>query len=198
MDKIADTDHPVHDLVARRWSPRAFESRAVPADDLRAVLEAARWAPSCFNEQPWRFLVARRDDVDAFETMLSCLGESNRVWARNAGALVLTVARETFTHNDAPNAHAWHDVGLASAQLTLEATARGLAVHPMAGIVRDRIREVYAVPDGHAPVTAMAIGYPGSPDALPEALRKREVAPRARRPQPEFVYSGTWGTPASF
>jgi nitroreductase len=196
MDKIADTGYPVHELIAKRWSPRAFEPKPVPAELLRSLLEAARWAASSFNEQPWRFLVARREDSDEFERMLGCLMEGNQSWARNAGALILTVAKETFTHNDRPNRSAVHDIGLAAGNLSLQATHLGLRVHQMAGIERDKIRKTYGIPDGFQPVTGIAIGYPGNVEDLPEALRAPETAPRERKPQSEIVFAGTWNTPA--
>jgi nitroreductase len=197
-DRTAGTEHPIDDLLARRWSPRAFEPRAVSGADLRALLEAARWAPSCFNDQPWFFLAATRDEANDFDRLLGGLNAFNRTWARNAGALVLTVARSTFAHNGKPNAYAWHDIGLAAAQLTVEATARGLHVHQMAGILPDHIRETCGIPDGHDPVTGIAIGYLADPSSLPDDLADKETTQRSRKPQSEFVYSATWGEPASF
>lgn len=198
MEKPATTEYSVHELIARRWSPRALAPKPVPAEALRSLLEAARWAPSAFNEQPWSFLVARREDADEFETMLGCLVEGNQAWARNAGALILTVARTTFSRNDKPNRHAHHDLGLAAANLTVQATALGLAVHQMAGILPDRAREVYGIPDGFDVVTGIAVGYPGATDDLPEKLRGAEQAPRQRKPQSEFVFRGAWDRPAGW
>ena len=196
MEKIAETEYPVHELIAKRWSPRAFEPRAVPTEALRSVLEAARWAASSFNEQPWRFLVARREDSEEFAQMLGCLMEGNQSWAKNAGVLILTVAKETFTRNDRPNRSAFHDVGLAAGNLSLQATDLGLRVHQMAGIEVDKIRKTYSVPEGFQPLTGIAIGYSGSVEQLPEPLRAPEIAPRQRNPQSEFVFSGTWNNPA--
>jgi nitroreductase len=192
MDKKAKTDHPVHELIARRWSPRALEPRPVPADVLRSLLEAARWAASAFNEQPWRFIVARRDDTEEFETMLGCLVEGNQTWARNAGALILTAARSTYTHNDKPNRHAWHDLGQAAANLCLQAIEMGLFAHQMAGILPDKVRETYGVPEGFEVVTGIAVGYAGNPDELPDKLREAELAPRSRKAHDEFVFRGGW------
>ena len=114
MDKRAVTEHPIHPLLAERWSPRAFEDREVSGDVLNSLLEAARWAPSCFNDQPWFFLVARRQDTEEFERMLSCLVEGNRSWAKNAQVLMITVSRTIFEHNGKPNRHWSHDLGLAA------------------------------------------------------------------------------------
>jgi nitroreductase len=196
VNRRAPTDHPLHDLLAERWSPYGFDPRPLPAADLRSLFEAARWAPSSYNEQPWRYLVARREDETAFADALSCLVEANRQWARHASVLVVAVAALNFERNGKPNSKALHDVGQASAQLTVEATSRGLVVHQMGGILPDRARELYGIPEGFAAVTALAIGYAADPDALPDALRERDTAPRARRPQSAFVFAGGWGRAA--
>jgi nitroreductase len=196
MEKPAVTDHRVHELVRRRWSPRSFLDKPVEPEKLHSLFEAARWAPSCFNEQPWRFLVARREDPDPFQRMLDCLTPGNQAWAAGAGALILSVAARTFARNGKPNLHAFHDVGLATAQLVLQATAEGLGVHQMAGFDRERARGTWQIPDGFDPVAVIAVGYRGEPDRLPSELREREVAPRVRRPQREFVFSGGWDQPA--
>ena len=198
MDKTADTQFPVHDLIARRWSPRAFDPRPLPANQIRSLLEAVRWAASSFNEQPWSFLVARREDAAGFEKMLGCLVPGNRQWAQNAGVLLLTVAKRTFTRNDRPNRVAVHDIGLAAANLTFQAEQFGLRVHQMAGIDAQKIRETYGVPEGYDPVTAIAVGHAGTLDDLPEELHASEQAPRERKPQSEFVFDDAWGKPASW
>jgi len=192
MDKPADTQHPIHDLLARRWSPRAFADRPVAPDVLRSLWEAARWAPSSANEQPWNFLVATRDDPQEFGRMLECLVEGNQIWAKQAPVLMVSVAARLDRDND-PNAHAWYDVGQAVADLSVQATALGLFVHQMAGILPDKIRELYQIPDSHEPVTGIALGYPGTPEQLPDKLRQRELASRTRKPVGEFVFSGRWG-----
>jgi nitroreductase len=196
MRKPAETDHPVHDLVRERWSPYWFTGAPIPAADLRSVLEAARWAPSSYNEQPWTYLVAARSDEVEFPRMLSCLIEGNQGWAESAAVLMLGV---TGLHrgNGDPNRAAQHDLGLASATLSFEAGARGIAVHQMSGILPDRIRELYAIPDTHLPLTALALGYPAPLADAPERLRERHDRPRLRNPQSSFVYTGTWGRPAS-
>lgn len=198
MSKHARTDHPIHDLLAQRWSPYAFDGRSVTPDDARALFEAARWAASSYNEQPWRFIVARRDDGEGFNQVLSCLVEANRQWAQHAGLLALTAIRTTFARNNKPNRVALHDLGLAAANLTIEATARGLHVHQMAGIEPDRAREVFSVPDGFEIATAIAVGYRTPAEQLQGELRDRETAPRTRRSLPEFVFGGQWDRPADF
>ena len=193
MEKPAETQYPIHDLLRRRWSPRAFSDRRVDPAIMRSLLEAARWAPSSYNEQPWSFIVATRDDPVEFGRLLSCLVEGNIQWAQHAPVLMVSVARLSFEDDGKPNRHAFHDVGLAVANLIVQATALGLVVHQMAGIFPDKIRELYGIPEGYEAVAGIALGYPGDPQSLPEGLRKRELAPRERKPVTEFVFSGRWG-----
>jgi nitroreductase len=194
MTKQAPTDHPVHALIADRWSPYSFADRDLPDAQLRSLLEAARWAASSYNEQPWSFLVAKRDDPQAFEQMISCLVEGNQAWAKAVPVLVLTVVSKNFQRNGKPNAAAAHDLGLAVGNLSLEATARGIALHQMIGILPDRAREVYEVPESHDVLTGLAIGYAVEPDALSD----REKSPRQRKSLSDFVFSGRWGEASPF
>lgn len=194
MRKPAETNHEIHELIRERWSPRAFSSDVIEDEDLGSLLEAARWAPSCFNEQPWRFIIARRQDESDFAKMLSCLDPFNQEWAQHAGLVMLAVASRYFAHNHKENRHAWHDVGLASAQLILQAKALGLASHPMAGFDEDKARELYSIPEDFEPVTALVIGYPGRFSELSEKNQSKELAPRQRRALNEIAYTGTWGT----
>jgi nitroreductase len=193
MRKPADNRYPIHELLRERWSPRSFAGEPVAPARLASLLEAARWAPSCLNEQPWRFVVATRDQREAFERLLSVLVEANAVWARDAGALIVASVRERFERNQQPNRHAAHDLGLALAQLIVQASADGLAVHAMAGFDRERARELCAIPDGFEPYTAVAIGVQAPADKLPLALAERERAPRERKPLAEIAFVGRWG-----
>lgn len=196
MEKPADAQYPILDLLRRRWSPRAFADRLVEPEKLRGLLEAARWAPSSYNEQPWSFLVATKDDPENFQRLLSCLVEGNQAWAQFAPVLMISVARLNFAQNGQPNRHAFHDVGLAAENLVIQAMALDLMVHQMAGFYPDKAREVFRIPPGYEPVAAIAVGYPGEPDRLPEKLRQRELAPRTRKMLREFVFGGEWGRPA--
>lgn len=198
MHNPATTDHPVHDFIVRRWSPRAFSDKPVPPDVLRSLFEASRWAASSYNDQPWSYIVATKDDPENFAKMLGVLMDMNAAWAKQASVLAISVARRTFHHNGAPNRVAMHDLGAANAQLTMEATSRGLVVHQMGGFHLDKAREVFGIPEGWDPVSAMAIGYAGDPETLPEQLRKPELGARTRKPLSEFVMSGHWGHTASF
>lgn len=198
MSKRAATDHPIHDLIAERWSPCGFDSRPVAQSDLASLFEAARWAPSSYNEQPWRFVVARREDGEDYERMLSCLMEGNREWAQHAPVLVLTVAAMKLARNGKPNGKALYDLGQATALLSVEATARGLFVHQMGGLDPGRARELYAVPGDYDVVTALAIGYLGDPAQFSDAIRTRDGGDRERRPASDVVWAGRWGRTAGF
>ncbi len=191
MKKSAVNDFPILDQLRDRWSPRAFSSRPVPPESVRSFLEAARWAPSCFNAQPWRFIIATRETDSEFQSAVSCLVEGNQKWAQHAPFLLFAIARMNF-ENGKENRHALYDTGQAMALLSVQATTLGLFVHQMAGIVQDQIQQIYGLPEGYEAVCAAAIGYYGETDALAENLRKMEVAPRARIALAETVYAGTW------
>lgn len=193
VEKLANTNCPIHDLLRRRWSPRAFADRPVEPEKLCSLLEAARWAPSSYNEQPWAYLLATREQPVEFARLLSVLVEGNVVWAQHAPVLMLSLARVNFERNGKPNRHAFHDVGLASGNLVIQATAMGLAVHQMAGFHVDKAREVFNIPEGWEPTAAIALGYRGEAESLPEPLRSRELAPRTRKPLEQFVFTGRWG-----
>ncbi len=194
MTKHAVLDHPVHELIATRWSPYAFSDRLVTSSDLKSLFEAARWSASSYNEQPWSFIMATRDDPGEFARVLSCLVEANQGWARFAAALAIGCTHLHFQRNGKPNAAAMHDLGLAAATLSLEATSRGIAVHQMIGILPERARELCAIPEGVQPITGLAIGYASDSASLPQVLRDRDLAPRSRKPLPAFVFGSTWGT----
>jgi nitroreductase len=193
LQKPAETSAPVHDLIRHRWSPRAFDSQPVEPEKLRSLFEAARWAASSYNAQPWYFIVATKDDPEDYKKILDCFVEFNQGWAKSAPVVGLSVARMKFEHNGTPNNHAFHDVGQAAANLALQATALGLQVHQMAGILPDKAREIFGIPDGYGAVAGFAIGYPGDPASLPDKLREQERAPRSRKPLDSFVFTGKWG-----
>lgn len=195
LEKPAETQFPIHELIRRRWSPRAYSTRRVDPAHLGSLLEAARWGASCFNQQPWHFLVATQDEPGDFNRLLNCLAESNKAWARRAPVLMLSVAKLTFDEGGQPNRHALHDVGFALGNLCLQATALGLVVHQMAGFDEIKARDIFRIPEGYEPVAAIAIGYQDDPGVLSEKLQARERAPRLRKPLNTFVFSGTWGVP---
>jgi nitroreductase len=188
----------VHDLVAARYSPRAFADRPIAPELLRRIFEAGRWAASAYNEQPWRWLVATRDDETGFERLLSTLIPFNQGWAKHAAALSISLARTSFERNGKPNRHAFHDVGQAASNMAIEAAANGIAIHQMAGFDPDLVRERGLVAPGFEAVAAIALGYPGDPASLPADLRERELALRERRPLRDVVFGASFGQTAGF
>lgn len=198
---VNEVDHPVLQCCQDRWSPYRFEPREVEEAKLLSCLEAARWSASSFNDQPWFWIIARRQDTEDFQKMLGCLLEANQGWAGHAGVLILTVIRTKFAYNGKPNRVALHDLGQAACQLSLQATDLGLQVHQMAGVNLSRIRQEYAIPDDHEPQTAITLGYPSvnPPESEDErALKARESGPRQRRSLAEQVFSGKWGEKPGF
>ena len=193
MEKPTITEIPLIESISRRWSPRAFATTPVSQDRLRQLLEAARWAPSCYNAQPWTFIVGTQDNPETFRKLSKCLVPVNQTWAAKAPVLMLALAELNFAHNGKPNRHAAHDVGLALGNLLNQATILGLQAHLMAGFSGDTARELFAVPDTHDPVTMLALGYPGDPESLPDSLREKELAPRTRKSLDEIAFGGTLG-----
>lgn len=187
----------IHELLGARWSPRAFDPAPVEASTLMELFEAARWAPSCFNDQPWSFVVARRGEGDAWERLLGCLVEFNQSWAKTAPVLMLAVARRGFERNGKENRHAWYDTGQAMANLLVQATHAGLYVHQMAGFDADLARERFAIPDDHDAVAAAALGRLGDPGALPDDMEEKDPGERERKALESFVFDGHWATPLS-
>lgn len=192
MDKTARTSRPIHPLLSQRWSPRAFADRPVEPARLVALLEAARWAPSSYNEQPWHFIVAPRVETESFDRLLGCLSRGNASWAGKAPVLMLAVAQLVDEDGD-PNRHAFYDVGQAVAQMALQALDLGLYMHQMAGFDVEKAQQVFAIPTQFEPAAAIALGYLGDPAGLPERYREGEVRPRSRKPLAEFVFAGQWG-----
>lgn len=195
MEKPADTLYPIHDLLRQRWSSRAFDDRSIEPEKLRSLCEAARWAPSSNNEQPWRFIVANKDYETEWNRLLACLVEGNRKWAYRAPVLILSVASLNFEDDSTPNRHAFYDTGMAVENLVLQATALGLSAHQMAGFDVEKARADLKIPSGYEPVAMIAVGYPGDLASLPDRLRERELQPRSRRPISEWTFSGQWGEP---
>lgn len=196
----APTDHTIHALLGARYSPRAISDRAVEVEKLRSVLEAARWAPSSFNEQPWSFLVARQEDAEAYEKMAGCLVEANRAWAGKAPVLMIAVGTKQFKRNGMPNRHYGHDTGMALMSMCLQATALGLVTHMMAGFDGQKAKLTYKIPEGSEALTAVALGYPGTAadvGALPDELRAMEGG-RARKGLESIVFEGKFGAAAEF
>lgn len=178
----------VAELILRRWSPRAFADKAVSAGDVKKLFEAAQWAASSYNEQPWRFLVGHRGD-ETYKKIFDSLVEFNQGWAKSAPLLILSAGKKTFAHNSTHNHYALHDTGAAMAYLSLQATALGMHTHSMGGFSHDKARAAFAIPDDFEIGAVTAVGYLGDPDTLPEQMRHQELAPRQRRPLSEFVFT---------
>ena len=191
--KRATTSADIHELITSRWSSRAFDSRPIEPAAWRQLFEAARWAPSSANEQPWRFVLIARENTAEFSAATGCLNAGNQRWAPAAAALVVTAVNRTLTKSGAPNRWAWHDMGQAIANFAFQATALGLVVHQMAGFDVDAVRAAVGMPTEFEPVTIVAVGYPGDPDLLAEPDRVRELEPRKRHPLNAFVFAGRWG-----
>ena len=193
----AATKYGINELAARRWSPRAFdETRPVEAHKILALLEAARWAPSCFNEQPWNYLVFDNSNPDALRRARACLIGFNS-WAEKAPVLMLSVARENFTNGGKPNRHAQHDLGLASQNLVLEAVNQGLVAHQMGGFDLNRAQREFGIPAGCTPMAMIAIGYPfiSGRDGLAGGLQSTQTQARQRQPIEAFAFCGKWKVP---
>jgi nitroreductase len=193
MPNPAKTDYDIHPLLASRYSPRAFLDKPIDPGALKRIFEAARWAPSCNNDQEWFYIVGVRGRGADFDRIVSVLRPNNQTWASTASVLMIVCGRTTFSGGTNPNRYHAYDCGQSAAHLTFQAAAEGVSVHQMAGFDPEKAVAELAIPEGFVPLTAVAMGYAGDASLLPEALAKRETAPRTRRPQTEFVFGGTWG-----
>jgi nitroreductase len=198
-EEVEDLKHApavpgVIEEILARWSPRAFSHKPVSQEDLTKIFEAARWAPSSFNEQPWRFLVGHKGDP-TYQKIFDSLVEFNQGWAKSAPVLILSAAQKHFAHNRAANHFAIHDTGAATAYLVLQATALGLHAHSMAGFDQEKARAAFQIPEDYAIGAVTALGHLGDTETLPEGLREQELSPRRRKPLSEFVFA-LWGQPA--
>ena len=195
QDKPAATSVPIHDLMTRRWSPRAYDAgKPVTRAQLASLLEAARWAPSCNGAEPWRYLVwDRTRDPRGFEQAFECLSENNKRWVKNAPLLLLSIASSDPLPGGRPNRFGQHDTGMASMSLALQAVALGLVAHQMAGFDAEKARAGFGIPADCTPVAMIAVGYQASPDVLDEETKKKELIARARKPLAERFFEGSWG-----
>lgn len=193
MDKRATNEYPLHDLLQRRWSPRAFSPKPISAEVLGSLFEAARWSPSGGNQQPWRFIVTYNGD-ESFNNLASTLTGNNISWASNAPILILTLAK-TISASGRPNRFAYYDLGQAVANLTAQATVHHVFVHQMGGYNGEKARELFNIPADYDLVTVIALGYYGDTASLNEELQQRESAERVRLPLDEIVFEGALDTP---
>jgi len=193
--KQAPANEGVLPAILHRWSPRSFADRDVSTADLKKLFEAARWAPSSYNEQPWRFLVGLRNSI-TYKKIFDALMPFNQGWASKAPVLILGAAKTKFSHNETPNGFAFYDLGAAAAYFVLQAAALGLSTHQMAGYDQAAARATLGIPEDFALGAVIALGYQGEPASLINGqLLTQEIAPRQRKPLSDFVLSA-WGEPA--
>ena len=195
MNNHYKPDHDVLEVIQQRWSPYVFSSRPVERTKLQKLFEAARFAASSYNEQPWRYIIACKSDERAFNKLLACLVVGNQGWAKHAQVLGLSFAKNTFEQNGEINRCAQHDVGAASAFMALQATALGLQVHQMGGIELDKIITEYNVPENFSPIAGFAIGYHGANDAASDELKVRDNETKSRKTLAETCFQSTWDEP---
>jgi nitroreductase len=197
MKKQASTQVPIDNTIAARWSPRAFDSnKSVTKEQIIALLEAARWAPSCFGDQPWRFVVFDKvTDEGSWNAAFDCLVEGNQAWVKDTSLLILVCADTLFSHNQKPNRWAQYDTGAAAENLCLQASSMGLAAHQMGGFSVDAAREKFNIPEQYTVMSMIAIGYQADVNSLTDELKERELADRKRKTLGELFYSGVWNKP---
>lgn len=197
FSKIIETKAPIHDLIASRWSGRAFDpEKLLSREQIISLIEAARWAPSCYGDQPWRFIVFdKATNKAAWERAIDCLAEGNQAWAKDAPLLLLACADSLMSKNGNPNRWGQYDTGAASNNLSLQATALGLMVHQMGGFNADKAREFFAVPDQYTPMAMMTVGYQLPEDKIPNDIKEREYSDRVRHPIEKIFFDGTWEKP---
>jgi nitroreductase len=194
-DRLAQTSRPIHELLARRYSTRAFDaSKPVSRDQVITLLEAARWAPSCNGDEPWRFLVwDKTRDAAGYQKVFDTLSENNKKWVKNVPLLILGCAGVNFQATGKPNRWTQYDTGAAATSIALQATALGLQAHQMAGYDVDKVRAAFDIPAEYTPMGLIAVGYPASPDVLDDETKAKEVKARGRKPLAERFFEGGWG-----
>ncbi|MBF4989441.1 nitroreductase family protein [Methylophilus sp. 14] len=194
MQKPAITQQAIHELLANRWSGRAYDAdQSVSKEQVVSLLEAARWAPSCFGDQPWRYVFCNKaDNLQAWQAAFDCLVPGNQGWAVNAPVLLLICADTLFGHNDKPNKWAAYDTGAATENLCLQATALGLMAHQMGGFDADKARMTFNVPERYQILAMVTVGYQASVDSLSGEVKERELAARSRKPLEELFFNGVW------
>jgi nitroreductase len=190
MEKSDQFEYPILDLIKNRRSTRSFSTQPIEVERIASLFEATRWAPSSTNEQPWVYVYATRDQEKFWNDLFSCLNEGNRIWAKDAPLLILSLARKNFSRFSGTNTYAMYDLGGANSFLSLQAVELGLQVRQMAGFDRQRTVELLNIPERYEIGVFIAVGYPGDPQTLPEKLKLREMAPRERFLQQEFVMNG--------
>lgn len=197
MQKPATTQVPIHDIIANRWSGRAYDaSKPVSQAHIISLLEAARWAPSCYGDQPWRFIVwDKNQDAAAWQQAFECIVPGNQAWAKDAPVFILICADTLFSQNQKPNRWGAYDTGAAAVSLCLQATSLGLMTHQMGGYDSEKARAAFNIPAQYETMAMLSVGYAANVDTLDEEAKAREIAPRQRRDLGELFYNGTWDKP---
>lgn len=197
FEKNASTRYPINEVLRKRWSGRAYDpQRRLSSQQIMTMLEAARWAPSCFGDEPWRYIICNRDtNRAAWQMALDTLVASNQDWAQSAPVLILAFANSIMSRNGKPNRWGQYDTGAASMSLSLQATAMGLMAHQMGGFDADKVRTLFNIPDAFMPMAVLTVGYQLPVDRIPEQMKERETAARVRRPLEQTFFDGNWGTP---
>lgn len=197
LEKRAQTKVPIHDIIAKRWSPCAFEgSKVVKREELLALLEAARWTPSCYGDQPWRYIVCdKKTNLSGWVKLLSCLADANQVWAKNAPLLILVTCINNFSHNGRANRWASYDTGASMENLILQAVSMGLMAHPMGGFDVTKVGEIFNIPPDFTAMSVVAVGHQAEPSTLDSSLKERELAARERLPLDKLFFEGDWKNP---
>ena len=194
MDKRANIIHGVMPAIEKRWSPMAFSDRPVEREKLLRIFEAGQWAPSSYNEQPWRFMLGVKGEGETWDKILATCSGWNAKWARNAPVLILLSGKKRFSMKDMDNVAWAYDVGAVSAYMTLQLTEEGLFSHQMVGFSPEKAREIFGIPEGFDPLVVIAVGYKGDPENLPADIAAREENTRTRKPLSELIFEEEWGT----
>ena len=197
MNEKIKTRFPMHKVIQDRWSPVTFSQKDVTREKLQSIFEAARWAASSRNEQPWRFIIVNRDSED-FSVMVNCLAEKNAEWAQNAPYLVMAIAKTRFARNNKPNRHAFYDTGQAVENLILQATELDLYAHQMGGFDLEKAVAVFAIPEGFEPVVIIALGYRDISEKTPKHLSEREKMIRTRIDFDQFIFGKKFGVKTNY
>jgi nitroreductase len=194
-DRLAQTSRPINDLLARRWSTRAFDAgKTVSREQLATLLEAGRWAPSCNGDEPWRYLVwDKTRDAAGFQQAFDCLSENNKKWVKNTSLLMLACAGSNFAATGKPNRWTQYDTGAASVSIALQAEALGLRAHQMGGFDAEKARAAFGIPADYTPMAMIAVGHQASADVLDEETKAKELKGRGRKPLAERFFEGGWG-----
>ncbi|MCX6257373.1 MAG: nitroreductase family protein [Bacteroidia bacterium] len=187
MKPIPVTNHHIHELIQMRWSPRAFTETPVEQSKINSLFEAARWSPSCANEQPWSFIYATQNNQEAFHQLFDCLDDRNQLWTKTVPMLILTIAHTRFERNNKPNPYALYDLGQSVMNMIVQATSMELHVHQMAGFSKEKARETFHIPEYYEPVSMIAVGYHGDINRLHEDFTDAEYKPQVRKKIESFV-----------